>query len=188
MGLASFGEWSLLDREDQVHLGFVGLDHWNPPSHGFLKLYVDAAVIGGSKHVGIGAVGRNSNGEVIGAVSSALTGGFTPFAAECLALREGLQFAKSLGVDSLDVESDAYNVVLAVLNGLEFAAESPVDDDIRLLLSDFSKANVVHIRWTANGVAHILSQFGYNSCKLHSWMNETPFLVSTAVSLDYNAQ
>ena len=67
---------------------------------------------GGSKHRGIGAVVRNSDaGEVVGAMSSALIGGFTPFAAECVALRESLKFAKSLGIESLVAESDASNVV-----------------------------------------------------------------------------
>lgn len=67
---------------------------------------------GGLKHRGIGAVVRNSGaGEVVGTMSSVLIGGFTPFAAECLALREDLKFAKSLGIESLVAESDASNVV-----------------------------------------------------------------------------
>lgn len=79
VGLSSLGEWTLLHQEDLVQQGLEGVDHWQPPSHGFFKLNVDTAVHGGSK-----------NGEVVGAMSSALTGGFSPFATECLALREGL--------------------------------------------------------------------------------------------------
>ena len=42
-------------------------------------------------------------------------GDFFSFFAECIALREGLMIAKELGNVSLEVETDAINVVSAVL-------------------------------------------------------------------------
>ncbi|GMN31523.1 hypothetical protein TIFTF001_048099 [Ficus carica] len=77
----------------------VGSGLWQFPLTGFFKLNVDAAVIPGSNHIGVRAAIRNDNGLVCGALAKSIDGRFSPFLAECIALREVLKLAKELEID-----------------------------------------------------------------------------------------
>ncbi|GMN25608.1 hypothetical protein TIFTF001_000990 [Ficus carica] len=109
LGIASFGEWQALNQVP-IQLQAVGSDVWLPPHPGFLKLNVDASVSPGSDHIGIDVVIRDEKGISLGAVAKSVEGTFSPFLAECIALREGLMIAKELESVTLVVETDAINV------------------------------------------------------------------------------
>ena len=63
---------------------------WRAPNEGCLKMNVDAFVVADMDKIGPGAVIRDSQGFVMGAMSKSVSGIFSPFLAECLAVREGL--------------------------------------------------------------------------------------------------
>ncbi|GMN35753.1 hypothetical protein TIFTF001_005489 [Ficus carica] len=67
----------------------IGLDVWLPPQSGYLKLNVDASISPESDHIGIGAVICDEKGRILGAMEKSVEGTFSPFLAECIALREG---------------------------------------------------------------------------------------------------
>ena len=96
-------------------------------------------------------------------MAKALDGIFSPFLAECFALRKGLMFVKELESALLDMETDAINIVSAVLEDRDLAEESPILDDARQLLIQLKSIGVNHIRRGANQVAHLLAMFGFNS-------------------------
>ncbi|GMN21286.1 hypothetical protein TIFTF001_050117 [Ficus carica] len=110
LGIASFDEWQAL-HQVPVQSQVVGSDVWLPPQLGYLKLNVDASVSPGSNHIGIGAVIRDEKGRILGAMAKSMERTFSPFLAECIALREGLMLAKELESATLMVETDAINVV-----------------------------------------------------------------------------
>ena len=113
----------------------LALDVWLPPQSGYLKLNVDASVLSGSDHIGIGAIIWDEKGRILGAVAKSVEGTFSPFLAECMALREGLMIAKELESVTLVVETDAINVVSTVSNNLEFSLEGPILEDVKQLLA-----------------------------------------------------
>ena len=113
LSIASYGEWQVLNRAPTQSQA-VGSDVWLPPRPGYLKLNIDASVFPGSDRIGIGAAIRDEKGSILGAMAKSLEGSFSPFLAECLALREGLSFAKEIECVNLEVETDAINVVSAI--------------------------------------------------------------------------
>ncbi|GMN68764.1 hypothetical protein TIFTF001_037815 [Ficus carica] len=171
-------------RQVPVQSQVVGSDVWLPPQSGYLKLNIDASVSSGSDHIGIGAVIRDEKGRILGAMAKSVEGTFSPFLAECIALREGLMMAKELESFTLVVETDAINVVSAVSDNTEFSLECPILEDVKQLLTQLWNPGVYHIRRSTNHVAHFLARFGFNSNCTNVWICETPILVSNDVSFD----
>ena len=56
---------------------------------------------------------------------------FSPFLAECIALREGLKIAKELEIVTLVVEIDAINIVSVVSEELDLSLERPILKDVK---------------------------------------------------------
>ncbi|GMN26456.1 hypothetical protein TIFTF001_001317 [Ficus carica] len=162
LGMASFGEWQALNQVP-IQFQVVGPDVWLPPQPGYLKLHVNASVSPGSDHIGIGAVIHDEKGLILGAVAKSVEGTFSPFLAECIALREGLMIAKELESVTLVVETDAINVVSTVSDNQELSVEGSILEDVKQLLVQVRSTGVYHIRRSANHVAHLLARFGYNS-------------------------
>ncbi|GMN53247.1 hypothetical protein TIFTF001_022384 [Ficus carica] len=183
LSIASYGEWQVLNRAPTLSQA-VGSDVWEPPQPGYLKLNIDASVFPRSDHIGIGVAIRDEKGSILGAVAKSVEGSFSPFVAECLALREGLRFAKEIECANLEVETDAINVVSAVVDNRELSMEGPIMEDIKLLFSQLQITGIHHICRSANHVAHLLARFGFNSNCTNVWISETPTVVSNAVSID----
>lgn len=82
-----------------------------PPHVGHLKVNVDAEVGTVKGFISVGAVVRDSGGLVVACLSKRLIGNFSPHVAECLALREWLEFAKPSGLQIDVAETDPCNLV-----------------------------------------------------------------------------
>ncbi|GMN38504.1 hypothetical protein TIFTF001_007729 [Ficus carica] len=80
----------------------------------------------------------------------------------CLALREGLSFAKEIECVNLEVETDAINVVSAVVENRELSMEGPILEDVKQLLAQLRGTGIHHVCRSANLVAHLLARFGFN--------------------------
>ncbi|GMN45119.1 hypothetical protein TIFTF001_014327 [Ficus carica] len=159
-------------------------DAWSPSQSGYLKLNIDASVFPSSDHIGIGAAIRDDKGSILGAVAKSVEGSFSPFVAECLAIREGLRFVKEIECANIKVETDAINVVSAVVDNRELSMEGPILEDVKQLLAQLRSTGIHHIGRSANYVAHLLARFGFNSNCTYVWISETPSVVSNAVSID----
>ncbi|GMN66161.1 hypothetical protein TIFTF001_035235 [Ficus carica] len=103
---------------------------------------------------------------------------FSPFLAECIALREGLMIAKELESVTLVVETDAINVISAVSDNTEFSLEGPI------LEAQLRNPDLYHIRCSANHVAHLLVRFEFNSNCINVWICETPIIIYNAIFFD----
>ncbi|GMN70202.1 hypothetical protein TIFTF001_039242 [Ficus carica] len=123
----------------ETDIGSASIDqHWKAPMSGLLKLNADASVFKDCDVVGIGGIIRNSEGQVIGAIAKKLSGLFFPYAAECLAIRKGILFAKQQGLNISSMESGFSNAVKAVDEHFLFAVESPIVNDIKILMVETS--------------------------------------------------
>ncbi|GMN53173.1 hypothetical protein TIFTF001_022317 [Ficus carica] len=134
--------------------------------------------------IGIGAAIRDEKGSILGAVAKSVEGSFFLFLAECLALREGLSFAKEIECVNLEVETDAINVVSTVVENRKLSMEGPILEDVKQLLVQLRGTGIHHVCRSANLVAHLLARFGFNSNCTNVWISETPTVVSNAVSID----
>ncbi|GMN21153.1 hypothetical protein TIFTF001_051087 [Ficus carica] len=86
------------------------------------------------------------NGFVCAAFGKAIPGSFSPFTAECIALREGLTFVRNFRLLIHAVESDALNVITAVQSVPSLGDTSVVVDDARELLAYLNGPSHSHIR------------------------------------------
>ena len=66
-------------------------------------------------------------------LARSVVGNFSPFLVECLALREDLEFAPSCNLRIAWLESDARNIIRAVLDDHFEGAEGVVTQDIKRL-------------------------------------------------------
>lgn len=140
---------------------------WQPPSYGIIKINVDAAVCEGTNFIGIGVVARDDSGVVLGAMARCMIGSFTPHIAECMAVREGVWFARAGGFPRWVVETDAINVARAVFSPSSLSVEANVLEDIHELLSFERGGNVSYGSRKGNAVAHFLVRYAiFNSVSI----------------------
>ena len=89
----------------------------------------------------------------------------SPHLMECVALREGLEFAESIGLKISIVKSDAANVMKAVNKKCTPIADGVVMEDVCLLLSDLSGGVCNYISRLGKTVTHQLA-FKALSCSV----------------------
>ncbi|GKV36829.1 hypothetical protein SLEP1_g44920 [Rubroshorea leprosula] len=74
---------------------------WRPPDAGFVKINVDGAICAQRELYGLGAVARDSSGEVIAAMMSEGYGQISAEESEACSLRNALRWARDLMIDKL---------------------------------------------------------------------------------------
>ncbi|KAM6574232.1 hypothetical protein CsatA_022559 [Cannabis sativa] len=150
-------------------------DPWIAPPVGKLKLNTDAACDRSNKLIGIGAVLRDSNGYIKAALSKSILGCFKPKEMEATALALTLQWLISLGLTVDFIETDS----LLVVQGLKASydcnsAFHTMLKDVNYLVSFFPRAQVTHVRRSANTYAHVLAKFALTVDTDCSWLEEFP--------------
>lgn len=157
---------------------------WKPPAVDRLKLNVDAAVTSGLGFIGIGGVVRNSKGWVVAAIARQISGFFDPFLAECIALRECLQFCCDSNVFPDFVETDSTRVIEAIRDRSLSSVEGPIISDVFHLFSLLGNVGVSFIPREGNLAAHSLASYGFNVCSNSSWFDTVPACISDIVMED----
>ncbi|GMN50849.1 hypothetical protein TIFTF001_020005 [Ficus carica] len=91
------GEIVIIEVRDKVgaHHSVRRSVRWSPPPGEDLKLNVDAVVRSDSGFFGVGAIIRDAQGVVRACLAKRILEAHSPFVVECLALREGLEFART---------------------------------------------------------------------------------------------
>ncbi|XP_060970191.1 uncharacterized protein LOC133037264 [Cannabis sativa] len=133
---------------------------WIAPPVGKWKLNTDAACNRSNKLIGIGAVLRDSNGYIKAAFSKSIIGCFKPEEMEATAMALSLQWLINLGLTADFIETDS----LLVVQGLKAAlhcnsAFHSMLKDVNYLVSFFPRAQVTHVRRSANTYADVLAKF-----------------------------
>ncbi|KAM6564495.1 hypothetical protein CsatB_024493 [Cannabis sativa] len=136
------------------------VDPWKAPPQGTYKLNTDAAFDKTNKIIGIGAVLRDSSGFIKAAFSKSIHGSYKAEEMEATALVYALQWLQSIGLSTDYIETDS----LLVVQGLKVASHfnsafHTVLNDVNYLVSYFPRAQVSHVRRSANTYAHVLAKF-----------------------------
>uniref|UniRef100_A0A803QC75 Reverse transcriptase domain-containing protein n=1 Tax=Cannabis sativa TaxID=3483 RepID=A0A803QC75_CANSA len=148
---------------------------WRPPEANSYKLNVDAAIDVHQKVIGIGAIIRDSNGNVVAAYSKQQPGHFSSHEMEAIALFQSLNWVIQQQLPISLVESDA----LMVVNALRapFNSISSFHDlivDVLCLLSFLPDVTITHVKREANMAAHCLAKFALGVDEACSWFEEIP--------------
>ncbi|XP_030479109.1 uncharacterized protein LOC115696344 [Cannabis sativa] len=157
---------------------------WQPPPENKFKLNVDATLDSSRSKIGIGAIIRNSAGQVVGAMSKPAVGNFKSQEMEAKAMFVGLSWAKQYQIPIDYVETDCLILVNA-LNGCISQNLGFFDlvSDVTFHLSSFSNVCVSHIRRDANQAAHGLAKQALQLDNNCIWLEE---ILSTIFSVVVN--
>ena len=131
---------------------------------------------------GIGVVIRDSNGEVIGALSESSFLPATVENVEAIACRNAVSFARDLG--SVVFEGDSETITRAINSDSTcLASFGHIVDDARTLALCFNSFSFIHVKRSGNAVADKLAKLGkYSHSKV--WYDDIPYDVKQLVLVD----
>ena len=118
---------------------------WERPDRGWFKLNTDGAASGPTNRASCGGLIRNDQGNWLMGFSRNI-GQANSFMAECWALRDGLLLCLQQNLQNIVIELDA-SALVAALNSPMYvnAVVSPLFDDCRQLVGQFSRCCIRHI-------------------------------------------
>nr|POF23069.1 putative ribonuclease h protein [Quercus suber] len=131
---------------------------WLKPLRGWTKLNTDGSVIGNPLKAGEGGLLRCNNGEWLAGFT---LGNMSSTIAKLWALKDGLNMAKHMGIDSICIEMDAKFIVHLVSSPyvVNLMLE-PLLTDCRNLILTFPNHTVTHVFKEINGYADCLARMG----------------------------
>ncbi|XP_021714646.1 uncharacterized protein LOC110682599 [Chenopodium quinoa] len=136
----------------------AGRTVWLPPPLGAVKINVDAS-ISEDGWVGLGAIARDSNGQVMFAAVSRARARWEPLVAESKAALFGLRKARELGYMDVILEADSLQLVSKIKkHSFAFATVDGILEDIVVVSSNFSSIIWSHVKREGNFVAHHLAR------------------------------
>ncbi|GLU03825.1 hypothetical protein SLE2022_210010 [Rubroshorea leprosula] len=87
---------------------------WTPPSGDHVKINIDGAISAHQRAYGMGAIARNSLGEVVATMACQGQGPVCTEIFEACCLRKALQWAHELSFEKMIMESDCARLVTAM--------------------------------------------------------------------------
>ncbi|XP_042974832.1 uncharacterized protein LOC122306468 [Carya illinoinensis] len=158
---------------------------WITPPVGEYKLNWDAAINQPLNQVGIGAIIRDCNGQVLGTMRARRELNLSPFTAEAYALMMAVIFCKEAGFRSIIFEGDSLKVVEGMQKkAKDWSQGGLIIEDTKLLLQDLVRWKFCHTKRDSNMAAHLLAKNALlNDCDLYE-LEEIPPCIRRAVILD----
>ncbi|KAI4994410.1 hypothetical protein ZWY2020_029458 [Hordeum vulgare] len=138
-----------------------------------MKLNIDAGFDQDLLEGFVGAIIRDQSGQFIAAANERIDICFDSFTAEALAVRFGLNLARTVGCSRIVVSSDSLEIVEALKDGNFSSVASAIIDDCFFMASEFNHVIYDHCFRESNQVTHELARlvkFPSPSC----WLDSTP--------------
>ncbi|XP_030943489.1 uncharacterized protein LOC115968280 [Quercus lobata] len=131
---------------------------WHPPPAGVFKINVDGATSENGRNSSVGVIIRDSKGIIVAACANYLSGQFSAFETETLAVECGILLAQEMGLAQIIIESDALSVIQSIAAN-EFDGDTGhLNLGIIGLLKSFRSWELNHLKRDYNRVAHELAQ------------------------------
>uniref|UniRef100_A0A803P119 Uncharacterized protein n=1 Tax=Cannabis sativa TaxID=3483 RepID=A0A803P119_CANSA len=155
---------------------------WQPPPHGQLKLNVDAALDSAAGVMGIGGIVRDSNGNVVAAISKSIRGCFQVKEIEAHAISLCLQWLHHSGYVIHFIETDAQLVSQSVNNyQVHHSRFHDLIYDVIYQMSFFPRVSLSHVCRSANNAAHGLARFALRLDSDMVWRADVPAPIQAVV-------
>ena len=148
---------------------------WNPPPSSKLKINVDAAVHAESQMAGLGAVIRNSQGQVVVAAVKSINFQGDVSIAEAKAVQWGMEVASKASFTNVIVETDCSMVADLANNKVSNKTEIWwTIAEIQSSRQDFQSIDFQHVPRQCNTSAHSLVKRALKSSGSVIWRDEFP--------------
>ena len=152
-----------------------GTRKWTPPAANNIKINVDAGFDESSRSGSTGVIIRNHYGEIIRAQALWYEFAADARSMEALALRDGIRLADDLGLDNLEVESDALEVVnLCTAGSFRRADIGAFFQQVQDLRDCFQSCTIRYIPREANEAAHRCAKQASSARRRCLWVNYVP--------------
>ncbi|KAI5338396.1 hypothetical protein L3X38_017667 [Prunus dulcis] len=134
---------------------------------------------------GAGAIVRDSQGNLIGALAMRAPSRISMLATELYALKIGIFFALDASLMPLEIETNSL-LAVSMVNSEEdcLAAEGGLVEAVRCLLANSASSPIRNIPLEANKVAHRIARFSLRDQSLSCWMDVGLLWLMDAVSDD----
>jgi ribonuclease HI len=147
---------------------------WNNPFAGSYKLNTDASFFSAGSGA-VGAVLRNSKGEVVAGRYCPLDNLLSPASAEAMALLKGLELIDQLGCKNIACESDSLELVQACNGETDILSPyAAILADCFAIASKIDNISFNHCQREANQVAHQMAKYSYDTKESHAWDGDPP--------------
>lgn len=150
---------------------------------GYSKLSVDVAVGANGSGIGFGGLIRDERGLVQGAFFVYVPNPYDPLTAECIALREGLLFARSYCLSAQVVETDCRLAALAINSSSPPLGVASVIDEIKLFY-EIGGGSCRFIPRQGNKAAHTLARESLTRQANECWLDENPSGIASIVNAE----
>ena len=158
-------------------------ESWTAPAGASLKLNVDAAWDSSSRRTALGGLVRDSAGKVLGVFGSMVSDVESALTAECLAIREGLNFARTNEWRVAEVESDSQRAVQMIKTRQLRGVQGPVVHDICEFIANVP-ASCKWIPRGCNEAANCVARHCMVSNTSCSWIDDCPAWLVDCVTSD----
>ena len=160
--------------------------YWKLPPQDVYMLNFNAAVFSDLKCSGVGAIIRNSAGEVMTGMLAKGEYMHNSDEAEALACQKALEFSMEGGFSNLVIEGDSSNVMRAILSSVaNNSFFGHIVDDIRHNISGRQFVAFSCVKREGNMVAHSLARFSRNIVDELYWMEDEPLPAVDALNHDW---
>ena len=158
---------------------------WSPPGSSMMKTNFDGALFGESDQAGLGVVIRNSEGQVMAALSEKIQKPHSVQSVELLAARRAITFCIETGFQNSIFEGDS-KLVIKLLRGMGLvkSQDGHIIKDILSYANSLQSFSFSHVSRQGNVVAHALAQKARLSFPLLAWMEFVPSSISSFVVSD----
>ncbi|XP_022720786.1 uncharacterized protein LOC111278413 [Durio zibethinus] len=144
---------------------------WQAPNGETVKINFDGALDKEKKFAGIGVIGRNSKGKVLGTLCNTVTGIKDPEIIEGMAAVRAAEYACMMGFQKIILEGDALGIVaqIAYDQGRNQSAVGNRVMDTRLELNHLVEWPCSHTRRETNGAAYRLARIVVDRLESLTW-------------------
>uniref|UniRef100_A0A803P3N7 RNase H type-1 domain-containing protein n=1 Tax=Cannabis sativa TaxID=3483 RepID=A0A803P3N7_CANSA len=164
-----------IDAEPTCHLRTSSVV--NQAKEESYQLYTDATINDKNSKIGLGAVVKDWNGQVIATVSVPLSAKVTPTMAEAMALRSGLSWCCSVRIPLSTIFTDSKQLANKIhSHKKELSALADVIVDIKNSLSHFPDASVCYTPRDNNTHAHHMAKEALGLDEELVWKDTCPNL------------
>ncbi|KAK3188418.1 hypothetical protein Dsin_027979 [Dipteronia sinensis] len=151
------------------------MPRWHAPNEGVYKLNTDAAVDLENNCFGLSMVIKNHLGMVMACSSQKVVRLVSPYVAEAMTTLKGIIFVTDTGLQPVNIELDALNVVNLIKSDLQVATDvGLVICDIKDRLNKMGCIAVVFVPRLANVVVYNLSKLMLAYDDDYYWMESYP--------------